>query len=53
MTFDRGPHYIVPKGIIKRYSGVVELREELDENLLEKELEVLGLPTNINRISNP
>ena len=53
MTYDWGPHYIMPTTIIERYSGMVELREVFDENLLQKELKALGLPTNIDRISNP
>jgi len=38
---------------MKVYSGSVQLREELDENLLGKELEELGLSGSIVRIVNP
>jgi hypothetical protein len=38
---------------MKRYSGSVLLREELDEELLEKELAALGLTGPVLRITNP
>jgi hypothetical protein len=53
MSYNWGPHYIVPSEVIKRYSGNVLLREELDEELLQKELEELGLTGPIARITNP
>jgi hypothetical protein len=34
-------------------SGRVLLREEFDETLLQKELQELGLPTNVVRVTNP
>ena len=53
MPYNWGPRYIVPSGVIKTYSGAVQLREELDENELMKELEELGLQGPVIRISNP
>lgn len=53
MSFDWGPHYIMPSGIIKVYSGQVLLREYYDDDLLRKELEELDLLGNIVRVDNP
>ena len=53
MSYNWGPHYIVPSGVIKSYSGSVRLREEFDEELLSKELAALGLTGSIVRINNP
>ena len=53
MPYNWGPHYIVPSETLKSYSGGVQLREELDEDLLSKELEELGLTGSIVRITNP
>ena len=53
MSYNWGPHYIVPTEIIKTYSGSVLLREELDEELLRQGLEELGFTGRIARISNP
>ena len=53
MSYNWGPHYIVPSKILKTYSGSISLREELDEDLLHKELEGLGLTGPIVRINNP
>jgi hypothetical protein len=53
MSYDWGPHYIVPSGIIKVYSGIVKLREQFDEDLLRKELEALHLAPRIVRVTNP
>lgn len=53
MGYDWGPHYIVPSPALKSYSGIVQLREEFDENLLSKELEELGLSGPIVRVTNP
>jgi len=39
MSYDWGPHYIVPTSVLKSYSGAVVLREQLDEELLNKEME--------------
>jgi len=53
MEHNWGPHFIVPSESLKDYSGVVKLREELNEDLLSKELEELGITGNIVRINNP
>jgi hypothetical protein len=53
MEYNWGPYFIVPSAALKNYSGVVKLREELDEDLLNKELEELGITGNIVRITNP
>ena len=53
MSYNWGPHYIVPSEVFKKYSGGVVLREEFDEDLLRKELEELGLSGTIARVSNP
>jgi protoporphyrinogen oxidase len=53
MSYNWGPHYIVPSEIFKTYSGSVLLREEFDEDLLRKELEELGFTGRIVRINNP
>jgi len=53
MSYDWGPHYIVPSTVSRTYSGVIRLRERLDEELLFKELEALGLPQVVSKISNP
>jgi hypothetical protein len=53
MSYDWGPHFIVPSEALKSYSGIVKLREELDEALLAKELEGLGISGAIVKITNP
>ena len=53
MSYNWGPHYIVPSKVLKRYSGNVLLREEFDEELLHKELEELGISGSIVRVTNP
>jgi hypothetical protein len=53
MSYDWGPHYVVPSEVLKTYSGSVQLREKLDEELLSKELDALGLPQQVARIVNP
>jgi len=53
MSHNWGPHYIVPTEVFESYSGVVVLREEFDEELLQKELEELGLSGSITRVTNP
>ena len=53
MPYNWGPRYIVPSGVIKSYSGAIQLREELEEDLLRKELEELALTGPIVRITNP
>ena len=53
MSSNWGPHYIVPSEVLKSYSGNVLLREEYDEDLLQKELGELGFKGRIDRINNP
>jgi len=53
MAYDWGPHYIVPSEVTKSYSGAIQLREELEEDLLNKELEELGITGPILRVTNP
>jgi len=53
MSYNWGPHYIVPSKVLKSYSGNVVLREELDEGLLRKELEALGILGPVGNITNP
>ena len=53
MPYNWGPHYLVPSEVMKTYSGAVQLREELEDDLLHKELEELGLTGSILRIVNP
>ena len=53
MSYNWGPHYIVPSESLKSYSGGVLLREEYDEALLNKELAELGFSGRIVGINNP
>ena len=53
MSYNWGPHYIVPSEVLKEYSGNVLLREEFDQELLNKELEALCIPGYIVSIANP
>jgi hypothetical protein len=53
VPYEWGPHYIVPSEALKTYSGVVRLREELDDDLLKKTLDKLGLSGVVTRITNP
>jgi len=51
MSLDWGPHFIVPSESLKSFSGVVRLRESLNEDLLHKELEGLGISGAVVRIN--
>ena len=53
MSNNWGPHYVVPTGVIKSYSGAISLREQLDDELLRKELSEMGISGPIARIANP
>jgi hypothetical protein len=53
MSIDWGPHYIVPSEVLKSYSGAVMLREDLNEELLKKELTSLGITGPVTKIVNP
>jgi len=43
----------MPTDTLKSYSGGVQLREELDEELLQQELEELGVSKTVSHITNP
>jgi hypothetical protein len=53
MPYNWGPHYLVPSEVLKVYSGAVQLREELNEDMLHKELEEMNLSGPVVRIVNP
>ena len=53
MSYDWGPHFIVPSEGFEKFSGSVLLRENTDDKLLRKELESLGLKGDIEKINNP
>ena len=53
MSYDWGPHYLVPTDTIGTYSGRVLLREKVDKELLRQNLDALGLPQEVVRIVNP
>ena len=53
MTENWGPHFIVPSDSLRSFSGRIQLRENLDEQLLKKDLESLGLKGPVVRIVNP
>lgn len=53
MSYNWGPHYIVPSEALKSYSGGVLLREEYDRDLLTKELDELGLKGRVIDVNNP
>jgi len=52
LSFDWGPHYLVPSEALTSYSGCVLLRENYDEELLRKHLGERGLTGSVVRISN-
>ena len=53
MSYDWGPHFIVPSEGFEKFSGSVLLRENINDKLLRKELEALGLKGAIEKINNP
>ena len=53
MSYDWGPRFIVPSDVLKTYSGNVLLREEYDEELLQKEISEMGFTGRVSHISNP
>lgn len=53
MSYNWGPHYVVPSGVLKSYSGAVRLREELDDEVLRQDLDELGLTGPVVRVTNP
>jgi len=52
MSYDWGPHYIVPSRALEDYGGHMLLREQFDEALLRKELQELGIAGCITRVTN-
>ena len=53
MGYNWGPHYLVPSEVTESYSGAIQLREELKEDLLQKELAELNLTGPVVKITNP
>lgn len=53
MSYNWGPHFIMPSEVLKDYSGTVLLREDFDEDLLRRELKELGFPESIVQVTNP
>jgi hypothetical protein len=53
MSINWGPHFIVPSETLRAFSGKVLLRENFDEKLLKKELDVLGYSGAPFRATNP
>jgi small-conductance mechanosensitive channel len=53
MSYNWGPYYLVPSKAIMGYFGTVQLREQLDEDLLGKELEELNITGPVIKINNP
>lgn len=53
MSHNWGPYFIVPSKALTEYSGHVQLREQLDEDLLAKDLLGLNMSGSIKKITNP
>ncbi len=53
MPYNWGPNFIVPTDVLQSYSGKVLLREDLDKDLLRKELSELGIQGSVVQIVNP
>lgn len=53
MSLNWGPQYLVPSEALEVYSGSVRLREEFDEELLDRALQEMGISGPIIRINNP
>lgn len=53
MSYNWGPHYIMPTELIEKYQGSVMLRESFDEELLRKELRALKISGSVVKVSNP
>jgi hypothetical protein len=51
--YNWGPTFIVPSEVLNKLSGIVRLREEFDEELLDKELGALGISGVIEKVTNP
>ena len=53
MSVNSGQHFIIPSETLKTFTGRVLLRETFEEELLRKELAVLGLSGEPMRAINP
>ncbi len=53
MSNNWGPHFIVPSEKLRTFSGRILLREYLDEEILRKDLDSMGLSGAVVRITNP
>lgn len=53
MSLNWGPRYLVPSEALDSYSGNVRLREEYDEELLNRALQEMGFSGSVVRINNP
>jgi len=53
MSYEWGPHVIVPSETLRSFSGRTQLRESLDDDLLRKDLDSIGLSGPVVRILNP
>ncbi|WP_045218184.1 hypothetical protein [Desulfonatronum thioautotrophicum] len=53
MPYNWGPLFIVPTEVSQVYSGTILLREDLDRDLLTKQLAELNIKGPITRITNP
>ncbi|TVQ99417.1 MAG: hypothetical protein EA399_07450 [Desulfovibrionales bacterium] len=53
MPYNWGPLFIVPTEVSQVYSGTILLREDLDRDLLTKQLAELNIKGPVIRITNP
>lgn len=53
MSYNWGPLFIVPTEVSQVYSGTILLREDLDRDLLARQLEQLNIKGPVSRITNP
>ena len=53
MSYNWGPHFIVPSETLRHFSGRVLLRENFDDALVKKELDTLGIEGSAVRVANP
>ena len=53
MSYNWGPEFIVPSETLHRLSGIVGLREQLNEEILHKELQELEITGPVMKITNP
>lgn len=53
MSYNWGPIFIVPTEVSQIYSGTILLREDLDRELLAKQLAELNIQGPVSRITNP